>query len=223
MPTVYKENLLDTPVDKFEIIPPRLEAEKLLESPHDMLLSANYQDSIPGLEASQQIEDKDDPLRTLISWKAMSRPYKKRNRSFYTTVAILVVLFSPIALFLGGKTLFLALAALGFVVYIFNLVPPEEIDYKLSTQGLTIGDHFYHWQEMDSFWVTQKDHNKMLNILTRFKFPMVLMVILDPAQEEKIKRVAAEYLPFHEIVPKSIMEKWAEGLQKHFPLENPNH
>ncbi|OGE31076.1 hypothetical protein A2631_05370 [Candidatus Daviesbacteria bacterium RIFCSPHIGHO2_01_FULL_44_29] len=195
---------------------PKLEAPGILESPHDMLLESGHQ------RPSQPEEDHNDPLRTLVTWKALSRPFKKKDRSFYTTVAILVILFSPIALFLGGMPLFFALAALGFVVYVFNMVAPEDVDYKFSTQGVTIADHFYHWQELDSFWMSQKDGHSVLNILTQFRFPGVLMLTVEPGKEEEVKRVCARFLPFREIVPKTLVEKWAEGLQKHFPLENPH-
>ncbi len=211
MPTVFAQNILSQTKEETKLLEPG-PSEQLLESPDllDQPHPSNLEDSYS------------DPLRTLIEWKALSRPFKKRDRSFYTTVAILVILFSPIALFLGGKTLFMALIALGFVVYVFNLVPPEEIDYKLSIQGVTVSDHFYHWQELDSFWISQKDGHKILNILTQLRFPGVLMLIIDETKLEEIKRICARFLPFHEIVPKTIIEKWSESLQKHFPLENPH-
>lgn len=212
MPKVFETDLLNsTP-------PLKLEASELLESPHDMLLEPPRDQ----VEAKSTEEDHNDPLRTLVTWKALSRPFKKKDRSFYTTVAILVILFSPIALFLGGMPLFFALASLGFVVYVFNMVAPEDVDYKFSTQGVTISDHFYHWQELDSFWMSQKDGHTVLNILTQYRFPGVLMLTVEPGKEEEVKKVCARYLPFREIVPKTLVEKWTESLQKHFPLENPH-
>ena len=38
--------------------------------------------------------------------------------------------------------------------------------------------------------------------------------------EEKVKKTVAKFLPYVEVPYKSWMEKWSEGLQKHFPLEN---
>ena|SRR3989344_3110649 len=164
-----------------------------------------------------------EPVKTLLSWTAPSRPFRKKDRSFYTTVAILIVLISLIALLAGQLLLVGVLLSFGFLVYVLNFVPPEDISYKISTQGTTIGDHFYHWQELDSFWFTKKDGNNLLYILTRFRFPGALIIVLSPDfEEEQIKTIVARYLPFHEIAPRSLMEKWSEGLQKHFPLENPH-
>lgn len=161
-------------------------------------------------------------IKTLLTWKAPSRPYRKKDRSFYTTVGILIVLISLIAL-VAGEWLFIGvLLAFCFVIYVLNFIPPSDITYKLSTQGVTVGDHFYHWDELDSFWISEKNNQKILSILTDLNFPGMLMLVLDQVDSEEVKKICARYLPFHEIAPKSLMDRWSESLQKHFPLENPH-
>lgn len=162
-------------------------------------------------------------VRTLLSWKAASRPFRKKDRSFYTTVTVLILLTSMILFLAGEKILVGAIFALGFLVYVLNFISPEDVDYKISTQGVTIGDHFYHWQELDSFWFSEKDGHKLLHVLTRINFPGVLILVLGDRDENEVKNICAGYLPFHEIAPRSMMEKWSDSLQKHFPLENPHH
>ncbi len=162
-----------------------------------------------------------NPVQTLLSWQASSRPYRKKDRSFYITIAILVTLICLIALLAGEKMLVGVLLAFVFLVYVLNFIPPEQISYKISTQGITIGDHFYHWQELDSFWLSQKDGVKTLHILTQLTFPAMLILVVQDDLEEDVKRTCARFLPFHEIAPKSMMDKWSESLQKHFPLEHP--
>jgi len=164
-----------------------------------------------------------DPVKTLITWKAPARPFRRKDRSFYTTAAILVILISLIALLAGEFILIGALFAFLFLVYVLNFIPPGELDYKISTQGITIGDHFYHFQELDSFWFSQKEGFKVLNVLTQLRFPGMLIIMLGEQDEEEVKKAVARYLPFHEIAPKSIIDKWSDSLQKHFPLENPHH
>jgi hypothetical protein len=173
---------------------------------------------------SREYEDSDelDPVKTLLTWDAASRPYRKKDRSFYTVSFVLIALISAIALLAGQIMLIGVLLAFLFLVYALNFVPPEDVEYKISTQGVTISDHFYHWQELDSFWFTEKEGSKLLHILTRLRFPGVLIIVLGEKEEGEVKRVVARYLPYHEIAPKSLMDKWAEGLQRHFPLENPH-
>lgn len=201
MPRFFKQDLLS----KSELDP-----SHELEAPDD---------SPPNLAQDHPEQDSEDLLRTYLSWKAVSRPFRKRDRSFYFTIAILIVLIAGIAFFAGEIILIGVLLALGFLVYVLNFIPPEEVDYKISNQGVTIGDHFYHWQQMDSFWFSEKEGEKILNILTQLRFPGMLMLVLGETDQEEVKKVVAKFLPYHEIAPRSLIEKWSEGLQKHFPLE----
>ncbi len=164
-----------------------------------------------------------DPTKTYLEWTAPSRPFRKKDRSYYTTIAILVILLILIAILIREILLIGVLLALAFVAYVLGFVPPEDAKYRISAQGVTIGDHFYLWVDLDSFWFAEKEGQKVLHILTNLRFPGELMLVLGTTQEEDIKKVVVKYLPFHEIAPKSLLDKWSESLQKHFPLENPHH
>ncbi|MDO8429140.1 MAG: hypothetical protein Q7S88_00750 [Candidatus Daviesbacteria bacterium] len=161
-------------------------------------------------------------VKTLLSWRAPSRPYRKKDRSYYTTIAIIVVLLILIAFLAQEFLLIGSILALSFVAYVLGFIPPEDIDYKISTQGVTIGEHFYHWDVLDSFWFNEREGYKILNLATAMRFPSQLMIVLERDQEDKVQEEVAKFLPFHEIAPKSTMENWAEKLQKYFPLENPH-
>lgn len=161
-------------------------------------------------------------VKTLLSWEAHSRPFRKKSRSYYTTSAIIVILLILILLLAREFLLIGVLLALTFVAYVLAYVPPGNIKYRISTQGITIGEDFYFWHFLDAFWFKQKDDHKILIIQTRFRFPAQLMLVLPDQNEEKVKKIVARFLPFVEVPYKSWMEKWSEGLQKNFPLENVN-
>ena len=186
-------------------------------------------EDVPSNENVQHLKDHSEHdenpnlLKTYLEWTAPSRPYRKKDRSYYTTIAIIVILLILISLLANEILLVGVLLALGFVAYVLAFVPPEDVEYKLSSQGVTIGDHFYFWLELDSFWFSEKEGQKILNILTNIRFPGQLLIVLGSEDEEKVKGIITKYLPYHEIAPKSLMESWAEGLQKHFPLETPRH
>ena len=159
-------------------------------------------------------------VRTLLSWEAPVRPFRKKDRSYYTTIAILVILLVLIAFLLREFLLIGVLLALSFVAYVLAFVPPGHVTYKISTQGITIGEDFYFWHFLDSFWFKEKEGHKVLHIQTRLRFPAQLMLVLGGDDEEKVKKIVARFLPYVEVPYKSWMEKWSEGLQKNFPLEN---
>lgn len=224
MPSFYKKNLLSEPIPSSEeLLPSPLDTPEL-EAPDRAFSQPTSIAPTPRVSYHEVPQFDDDPVRTLISWYAPARPFRKKERSYYTTIAILAILISLILLLAGEKMLIAAVFALVFLVYVLAYNPPPDIEYKLSTQGVTIADHFYHWQELDSFYFTEKDGSVLLHIYTQLRFPIILMLVLkDAEQQEEVKKIVAKYLPFHEIAPKTWVDKWSEGLQKHFPLENPHH
>lgn len=162
-----------------------------------------------------------EEIKTLLSWEAPARPFRKKDRSYYTTIAILLILVVLIVfLWLKDFLLIGVLLALGFVSYVLAFVPPHHIKYRISTQGITVGEDFYFWHFLDAFWFKEKEGSKVLHIQTRLRFPAQLMLVLADQDEEKVKKTVARFLPYVEVPYKSWMEKWSEGLQKHFPLEN---
>ncbi len=161
-----------------------------------------------------------EEIRTLLSWEAPARPFRKKDRSYYTTIAVLAILLMLIAFLAHEFLLIGVILSFAFVAYVLAFVPPHIIKYKISTQGITIVEDFYFWHFLDSFWFKEKDGSKVLHIQTRLRFPAQLMLVLDGGDEEKIKKLMARFLPYVEVPYKSWMEKWSESLQKHFPLEN---
>ncbi len=210
MPKFFKQNLLAS--------------EHLLPKPEEQLPEHASPASQPSPDQKYYDDEDDDyMIRDLLIWTAPARPYRKKDRSYYTAAISLVVLISLIAILIGTPLLAGALVALLFVVFVLDVVPPEDIEHKITTQGITISNHFYHWYDLDSFWLGDKDNNKILYVRTHFRFPSLLMLVLGPISEDQIKKVCARFLPFQEIAPKSIMDDWAHSLQKHFPLETPHH
>lgn len=204
MPKFFKQNLL-TP-------------EHLLPKPEDLLpehatTASTHPDNQPLLD------DDDYMIRDLLTWTSPARPYRKKDRSYFITALTLIVLISFLSFLIGTPLLAGALFALFFVVFVLDAVPPEVINHKISTQGITTANHFYHWYDLDSFWLGEKDSNNILYVRTHFRFPSLLMLVLGPISEDQIKKICARFLPFQEIAPKSIMDDWAHSLQKHFPLE----
>lgn len=161
-----------------------------------------------------------EEIKTLLAWQAPSRPFRKKDRSYYTTLAVIVILLVLILLLAREFLLIATILSLAFVAYVLAFVPPHKLNYRVSTQGVTIGEDFYFWHFLDSFWFKESQGHKVIHIQTRLRFPAQLMLVLEGMDEEKAKKVVSRFLPFHEIPYKTWLEKWSESLQKNFPLEN---
>lgn len=86
-----------------------------------------------------------EEIRTLLSWQAPARPFRKKDRSYYTTLAVIVILLVLILLLAKEFLLIATILSLAFVAYVLAFVPPNHIQYRISTQGITINEDFYFW------------------------------------------------------------------------------
>ena len=157
--------------------------------------------------------------RVLVSWRAPGRPFKRRDKEYYTTIGAIVVLVAIILLFLKEWLLIAVMIALAFVAYVLASVPPEETKHELTNRGVRTGNKLYKWQELWRFWLEEKWKQKMLVVETRVKFPRRLLLMLGEADEELVKRTLKEYLILEQPEP-TFMDKAADWLVKKVPLES---
>src|SRR3989344_7347834 len=161
----------------------------------------------------------DHSVKTLLSWSAPGRPFKKRGKQFYMT-AILIAFLVEVILFLFSQyTLMLVVVSLVFVSFAFAYVPPKNFHYRLSTEGVMVEDHFYIWHELYDFYFTRRQGIDILNVRTQDMIPGVLTITLGDMHKEHIKSVLLPYLPFREFVKPTFLEKSGDWLSKNFPLE----
>lgn len=161
-------------------------------------------------------------IKTILEWKSPSRPFKRRDREYFTTIAAIVFLLGVILLFLKEFLLIGVILAFMFVSYVLATVPPEEVDHKITTEGVTTGGKSYLWNELKDFYFISKWGNQILNINTKLKFPGRLIMLLGEVEEKKVKEELGKYVSWRESPPITWMDRAAERLSKIVQLEKPS-
>jgi len=176
--------------------------------------------SIPAVEVKKEPE-KIVELKSLLKWEAPVRPFKKRDKDYYTTIAAIVFLLAVILLFLNEWLLIAVMVALMFVAYVLATVPPEKTEHEITTRGLVVSGKSYKWSEMSRFWFTHKWGESILNIETNLKFPERLMLLLGKIEEQKVKELLEKQIQYE--VPKpGFMDRASRWLAEKIPLEAEN-
>ena len=159
-------------------------------------------------------------VKTLLAWTAPGRPFRKRSKQYYLT-SLLIMLLVEIILFLFSQyLLMLVVLSLVFVAFALATVPPRDFHYRISSEGITIEDHFFLWQELYDFYFRKRDGVDVLHVRTHAFIPGELTITLGDISEEHAKSVLLPYLPYREYIKPTFMEKSAEWLSANFPLEN---
>ncbi|MCL5439162.1 MAG: hypothetical protein M1268_04220 [Patescibacteria group bacterium] len=158
-------------------------------------------------------------VKTLLSWSAPGRPFRKRGKEYYINV-ILLALVIEVILFLFSQYLLMGIvASLVFVAFALATVPPYNFHYRISSEGVTVEDHFYLWQELYDFYFRKIHGIEVLHIRTRAFLPGELIITLGDISKDHIRSVLLPFLPYREVIKPTFMEKSGDWLTRNFPLE----
>ncbi|MEN8252941.1 MAG: hypothetical protein ABFQ62_01015 [Patescibacteria group bacterium] len=186
------------------------------------------QDQMDEAESVSNDEDNDErdyfehlpkplPEETLLIWKSASRPFKKRNRQFYTTIATIVVLISLILFFAGQFLPIAVVISIAFLAYVLSSVPPHEDEKKITTYGVRVDKELYYWEEMGRFWFDEKYGSKILHVEI-VRFPGRLTLLLGDLKEEELEDLLKEVL-IKQKPEDTLFDKSATWLQEKIPLD----
>lgn len=158
-------------------------------------------------------------VKTVLSWVAPGRPFKKKGREFYLTTLLIATLIE-IILFIFSQYLFMfVVASLVFVGFALVSIPPRNFHYRISTEGITVEDHFYLWQELYDFYFRRINGEDTLHVRTEAFFPGEIIISVGELHRDQVKRALLPFLPFREYVRPTFAEKAGDWLYKNFPLE----
>ena len=157
--------------------------------------------------------------KTLLSWKALARPFKKQKKEYFTTIGTIAGLVIVILLFLKEILLIGVILSLGFIFYVLVTIPPKEIENKITNKGVYSAGHFYPWEQLDSFWISESHGQKILNMTTYLRFPNRLFILLGEIEEKTTKETLLEYVRFNPSPPRTFLDEAADFLARKMPLE----
>jgi hypothetical protein len=153
----------------------------------------------------------------ILEWLAPSRPFKKRQRRFYSTIAMIVILISLILFFAGQFLPIAVVISVAFLAYILSSVPPETTRHQISTFGLRIDGELFEWEEMTRFWFSQKYQQDLFYVeINRFPFRVTVLLAKTPA--EYIRETLGEVILEQEPIP-TFYDRASQWLEKYIPLE----
>lgn len=158
-------------------------------------------------------------VKTLLSWEAPGRPFKKRKKEFYLSVLLIMFLLEIILFLFSQYMLMLVVLSLVFVAFALATVAPRNFHYRISSEGITIEDHFFLWQELYDFYFKKRDGTTVLHMRTHALIPGELTITLGDMDIEHVKAILLPYLPYREYIKPTFMEKSGNWLAKNFPLE----
>ncbi len=187
--------------------PPQQKADSGAQQPHSAWQESEL---IPG-------QFKPVPEEVILEWQAASRPFKKRNRQFFSTVAIITLLISLILFFAGQFLPIAVVISVAFLAYVLSSVPPDNVTNKLTTYGIRHDENLYYWEEMGRFWFDERHGEDVLHIEIA-RFPGRLTLLLGKQSKDQMTQMLSEVL-LNEKPKDTFYDKTASWLQEKIPLD----
>lgn len=188
------------------------------EVPHEQRPQVTHSEATE-TDVPQYVQTHAPDVRTLLAWIAPNRPFRKRGKEYFINIFI-ILLATEVILFLFHQYMLMVLAlSVVFLAFTLATVPPHPFRYKISTQGITVEDHYFLWQELYDFYFKRQDREDLLIIRTKSYMPGELTIVLGDVHRDHVKEVLLPFLPFREYVKPSFVERTADWLSRTFPLE----
>jgi hypothetical protein len=160
------------------------------------------------------------PEEVLLEWVAPSRPFKKPNKQFFTTITMIGVLIGLILFFANQMLPVAVVIAVVFLAYVLFSIPPGDVRYRLTTYGLRIEEQLYYWEELGRFWFTKQYKIDVLHLEVA-RFPNTIHLLLGDISKQDMDSILSEVL-LHERPPLTPVEKAGKWLQEKVPLDLEN-
>ena len=157
--------------------------------------------------------------KTIVSWKSPDRIFKARSKKYFTKVALYSLIFILAAIAFGEFFLVGVIMAIVFVVYVLATAQPQVIEHKVTNMGIISGGRAFLWEELDSFWFDKRGDDRLMLVQTDLHFPTRLIMILTTVSERTLLDIVEKHIHFHHGPVHTIMDKWANSLQRRINLD----
>lgn len=190
------------PVDQPESVPPGAEApqnvEETLAEP-EVVQSSDLPSTVenttkPDSTETEFAEDDDG-----VSWQASEFIAHQKTSGWYLALAAGTMLLALTVFFLTRDRVSVGVVLVaGLILAAYANVKPRQLDYKLDTRGLQIGQKYYGYEDFRSFAVVPEGAFSSIVLMPLKRFSTLTTIYYPPEEEEKIVGILSNYLPVDE-------------------------
>jgi len=162
-----------------------------------------------------------EPKKVFLSWRAHSFKQKKsQTRKLNRTVIIIAIVVGLLLVSMGEFGLLLLIASVVFVSNVFSKVAPEDVVIEVSNHGVLYDGRLYLWEELHSFFFSQKEVDEVLIVDTKSVFPGRLFLHFDMKNKPKLKEYLEKRIHYIEKEPETFVDRAYSATLSKFNFED---
>ena len=126
-----------------------------------------------------------------IEWSAPEYKHKEKSVDFIWTIGLVAFVSCIIALCLKNYLFSVFIFVSGACLILFSIRPPEDINFSIETEGLTLGRDKYDWKKI-KFFNIKKEKGEALLLIEIDKYLLPIYTI--PLPIDKVDQVRESLL-----------------------------
>jgi hypothetical protein len=147
-----------------------------LESPEDMLIEENSED-------------------TLLHWKAPEFEVFERDRKWYLYITLILLAVVAYAVYSNSLIMAITFILVGAVGYIHIHKEPQILDFMITEEGVTAGQEIYEFENLKSFWIFYEPNIKAISLHVKSRILPYIHVPLGDQNPVRIREILLKYIP----------------------------
>ncbi len=142
-------------------------------------------------------------MRT-IEWQAPEYNHTPRTADFFWAIGLVTLMACGIALYFANYVFAVFILISGACLILFTIREPENMNFIIETEGLTIGKDKYEWKDIKSFNIKKsdkgQDNAKLLIETSKYFLPIYTI----PVPSSLLSEVSNSLL---KIIPKTELQE----------------
>lgn len=150
-------------------------------------------------------------------WVAPSRLVITRDRQWYWTIALLLMIMVLFAIILREMIWVAVILSFFLAIYVNSAIPAADTVYKLTRQGIELGEgkdmEIYSWQQMIDYSFYYKNKTEILYLDTLIGMPSRIQILFSQEDRRNISMVLEAHLPYKPVPKKqNWLTRMTEGI-----------
>jgi len=130
----------------------------------------------------------------LLSWEAPEFIYHEKSTLWYILAGVALLALIGGSIFMKEWLAVAVFIILGIFIFRYAEVKPKNIEVGLTNIGVKIGEVFYPFNKLKSFWLVYEPPIKTLNLETTKRFSPLITIQLENSDPFLVKNILKEHL-----------------------------
>lgn len=145
-----------------------------------------------------------------LSWTAPEFSHYEKSNYWILGLIFIVLLLVAFAYLMKNWLMGIAFVLSGVALFMLSKRAPENVEHEVSEIGVKVGQRFYSFSKLKSFWFIETDEVRTLNFEPTRRISPIITLQLSKADSAKIRQFLLIYLPEQE----GRKEDWFDKLSR---------